>query len=591
MADVFISFKSEEQDRARRVARALEGEGLSVWWAAHLASGQTYPAEIERQLRSAKVVVVLWSPAAVESLWVRAEATLALDRAQLMPAMMEACAVPLPFNVLHTVDLTEWQGEAGHAGWQGLLRAIVGRVGETKQNKAASETSTTRASDLEAIYWSTIKAGQQRSGYESYLVRYPNGRFAAEARLRLQPWWWRKSAFASAGAALVVGAAWLAAPRLGREPPAGASVTSPTAVPASPPGSAAVVPGDPVAAVREEGPAPGPKPAPKASEPAPDPKLPVAPAPRRSTVPDVRGLDPDQAAQRLSEARLAEGRRFALTLRNRSPGHVYHQKPEPGSQVLRGTAVDLWLARAHPPAVQHAGHVAMRHTQVVDLDGTSSGREGPDIRLDAADATNRLLQPRAPARLAAASASTLRPADCALAAFSMEPLRLHVGQRLCLLTDESRLSLIRVADIGEEVTIDFETAQLRPATAAPPALAPAPEPGLRSLTLRDQDSPNLASGTTHKLSGGDFYVTIDRRNGAASFWANNQGQQGLVDMGSLPGQPLRSLALPATGYNQFGVPVVEGHVYVAKALEPSRHVVMRVRSLSLEAVVLEVVYR
>lgn len=587
MADVFISFKSEEQDHARRVAMALESEGLSVWWAAHLASGQTYPAEIETQLRSAKVVVVLWSPAAVESLWVRAEATLALDRALLMPAMIEACAVPLPFNVLQTVDLTKWQGQPGHAGWQGLLRTIVARVGETKQNKAATETSTAPASDLEAIYWSTIKERQQRSGYESYLVRYPNGRYAAEARLRLQPWWWRKGTFATAGAALVACAAWLAAPRLGGEAPARPPVTAPTAVPASRPESAAVVLGDQVAAVPQRPPAPRPNPAPRASEPAPDPQLPASPAPTRSTVPDVRGLDPDQAGQRLTEARLAEGRRFALTLGNKSPGQIYHQKPEPGSQVLRGTAVDLWFARAHPPAVQHAGHIAMRHTQVFDLDGTSSGREGPDIRLDAADATNRLLQPRAPARLAAASASTLRPADCALAAFSAQPLRLHVGQRLCVLTDESRLSLIRLADIGEEVTIDFETAQAQQATTAPTA----PEPGLRSLTLRDRDSPNLASGTTHTLSGGDFYVTIDKRSGAASFWANNQGQQGLVDMGSLPGQPLRSLAPPATGYNQFGVPVVDGHVYVAKALEPSRHVVMRVRSLSLEAVVLEVVYR
>ena len=56
-------------------AEALTDEGFTVWWDASLHSGETFDEVIERNLRDAKAVVVLWSPRSVASRWVRAEAT------------------------------------------------------------------------------------------------------------------------------------------------------------------------------------------------------------------------------------------------------------------------------------------------------------------------------------------------------------------------------------------------------------------------------------------------------------------------------------------------------------------------------------
>ena len=64
MADVFISSSRANRDRAAAVASALEQDGRSVGEFAGAAS-----------------VVVAWSKAARDSLWVRAEANEALAKA------------------------------------------------------------------------------------------------------------------------------------------------------------------------------------------------------------------------------------------------------------------------------------------------------------------------------------------------------------------------------------------------------------------------------------------------------------------------------------------------------------------------------
>ena len=76
---------------ARLFAESFAEEGLKVWWDAVLHSGETFDEVIERNLRAAKAVVVLWSPQSVISRWVRAEATQA-DRAnKLVPVIIEPC--------------------------------------------------------------------------------------------------------------------------------------------------------------------------------------------------------------------------------------------------------------------------------------------------------------------------------------------------------------------------------------------------------------------------------------------------------------------------------------------------------------------
>ena len=61
MADVFVSYVSENRAIAEKISRGLEGAGFSVWWDRHIRGGVDFAPEIARQLDAAKVVIVLWS--------------------------------------------------------------------------------------------------------------------------------------------------------------------------------------------------------------------------------------------------------------------------------------------------------------------------------------------------------------------------------------------------------------------------------------------------------------------------------------------------------------------------------------------------
>jgi hypothetical protein len=128
MADVFISYASEDRDRVRPLAAALEEQGWSVWWDRHIVAGHTFDEVIERELRSARSVVTLWSASATASEWVRNEAALAAERGVLVPALIDRVDLPLEFRRKQTVDMVGWDGSTSHEGFQGLCRGITARI-------------------------------------------------------------------------------------------------------------------------------------------------------------------------------------------------------------------------------------------------------------------------------------------------------------------------------------------------------------------------------------------------------------------------------------------------------------------------------
>lgn len=124
MADIFLSYNREDQASARRFAEAFASEGFEVWWDATLRSGQTYDEVTETALRTAKAVVVLWSPRSVASRWVRAEATLADRNRTLIPVMIEDCERPIMFELTQTADLIGWRGDLAAPDWRGLIADV-----------------------------------------------------------------------------------------------------------------------------------------------------------------------------------------------------------------------------------------------------------------------------------------------------------------------------------------------------------------------------------------------------------------------------------------------------------------------------------
>lgn len=123
MADVFISYKSEDRERVAPIAAALTGGGFSVWWDAHVDTGERYADRIAAELDSAKAVVVVWSQHSTKSDWVREEADQARHANKLVPVRIDGAKIPPPFNQFQCADLTNWDGRSGNA-WERTFTAI-----------------------------------------------------------------------------------------------------------------------------------------------------------------------------------------------------------------------------------------------------------------------------------------------------------------------------------------------------------------------------------------------------------------------------------------------------------------------------------
>ena len=128
MSDLFISYASADRDRARRVAEALQRRGWSIWWDREIPPGRQYDEVIDEALAAARCVVVLWTQASTASSWVKNEASEAMDRRVLIPAVLDpGLKIPLEFRRVQAADLSRWQGEASTPEFE-LFCAAIARI-------------------------------------------------------------------------------------------------------------------------------------------------------------------------------------------------------------------------------------------------------------------------------------------------------------------------------------------------------------------------------------------------------------------------------------------------------------------------------
>jgi TIR domain len=131
MTDVVISYASENRERARKLASALESLGWSVWWDRKIIAGQVFDQVIEHELETAKCVVVLWSKDSIISEWVKNEAAVAAERGVLVPALIDNVKLPLEFRRKQTADLVGWDGAPSHGGFQALCDGVATKTNLT----------------------------------------------------------------------------------------------------------------------------------------------------------------------------------------------------------------------------------------------------------------------------------------------------------------------------------------------------------------------------------------------------------------------------------------------------------------------------
>ena len=74
LARIFLSYARDDVEAAKQLAGCISAAGHDVWWDRHLHGGSRFAAEIDKALKDAEAVVVLWSPNSIESAWVQDEA-------------------------------------------------------------------------------------------------------------------------------------------------------------------------------------------------------------------------------------------------------------------------------------------------------------------------------------------------------------------------------------------------------------------------------------------------------------------------------------------------------------------------------------
>ena len=139
MAKVFLSYAREDAPAAKQLAECIGRAGHQVWWDHQIEGGSRFSAEIDRELKNADAVVVIWTQASIESPWVQDEAAEGRDSGRLVPVILGTDKPPLGFRQFQSIDFGSWDGEADPPSFDALIRAITQKGGVPDAAPAAGK--------------------------------------------------------------------------------------------------------------------------------------------------------------------------------------------------------------------------------------------------------------------------------------------------------------------------------------------------------------------------------------------------------------------------------------------------------------------
>ncbi|MEM7766736.1 MAG: toll/interleukin-1 receptor domain-containing protein [Pseudomonadota bacterium] len=144
MADIFISYKREDQEehgRVKPIADALRAEGYDVFYDVHVPPGSKWEDVLEGKIAMARAVLVLWSSSSVESDWVKEEAEMAKAAGKLIPVMLDQVSPPFGFARIESANLAEWDGALTNIEWKNLVAAVKSRIGTGERSAQPGVTA------------------------------------------------------------------------------------------------------------------------------------------------------------------------------------------------------------------------------------------------------------------------------------------------------------------------------------------------------------------------------------------------------------------------------------------------------------------
>jgi hypothetical protein len=124
MADIFLSYASEDRELIKPLVEVLETQGFSVWWDRAIASGSRWDDVIQRELEASSAVVVVWTHNSVASDWVRTECMEALGRDILFPVRLDSASVPLAFRRTQAANLEGWVADEENAELNHFVKGL-----------------------------------------------------------------------------------------------------------------------------------------------------------------------------------------------------------------------------------------------------------------------------------------------------------------------------------------------------------------------------------------------------------------------------------------------------------------------------------
>jgi membrane-associated protease RseP (regulator of RpoE activity) len=183
--DVFISYKREERSLADQVARALKEAGYVAVTDLNIQKATDFGEAIDRMIREARVVVVLWTRASAASEWVRKEANEAERLGKYLGVRIDAVTpgdLPLQVRNNNWLDLSD---ASLPQSLPALLAEVQRLAGQTTKDAATAETAAqTAEKDLE--FYQVVSEIGDVGGFRKYLQLYPKGAYVEDAKAHIR---------------------------------------------------------------------------------------------------------------------------------------------------------------------------------------------------------------------------------------------------------------------------------------------------------------------------------------------------------------------------------------------------------------------
>ena len=188
MADIFISYASEDRAVAQRLALELRNETKwEVFWDRNIEPGAQWNDEIQRSLGDSQCVIVLWSEHSRKSFWVHGEAAHAYEKDTYLPLQIDQTPPPRLFKHIQALSIEGWATQGDSGEFAALKSAIQTRIGQPSkrgiQRVASGEPVTAAHLHLVHSCWRVDKTSPfGLQPYQIHLIVY--GHHSALARVQ-----------------------------------------------------------------------------------------------------------------------------------------------------------------------------------------------------------------------------------------------------------------------------------------------------------------------------------------------------------------------------------------------------------------------